>query len=53
MVTESELEREGVVARTLRSRALIVKPLARGTGPRDLGFGQQVAAAEPLHSVKE
>ena len=50
MVTESELEREGVVARTLRSRALIVKPLARRTGPRDLGFGQQM---EPLHSVKE
>src|SRR5438132_9362607 len=53
MVTESELEREGVVARTLRSRALIVKPLARRTGPSDLGFGQQMAAAAPLHSVNE
>jgi len=27
MVTEGELEREGVIARTLHSRALIVKPL--------------------------
>ncbi len=29
MVTESELEREGVLTRTLHSRALIVKPLGQ------------------------
>ena len=48
MVTESELEREGIVVRTLRSRALIVKPLAQRTAPRDFGFGQQKTAAEPV-----
>ncbi len=29
MVTETELEREGVLTRTLHSRALIVKPLGQ------------------------
>ncbi len=29
MVTETELEREGVLTRALHSRALIVKPLGR------------------------
>ncbi len=30
MVTETELEREGVLTRSLHSRALIVKPLGQG-----------------------
>jgi len=35
MVTETELEREGVLTRSLHSRALIVKPL----GQRQVGTG--------------
>ena len=54
MVTESELEREGVVARTLRSRALIVKPLPR-VWPTDgrCGAARRTGPRDPLHSVKE
>ena len=38
MVTETELERAGVLARSLHSRALIVKPL--GQGPMRAGLAK-------------
>jgi hypothetical protein len=39
MSTETELERQGILTRTLHSRALVVKPLVKPLVQRPAGAG--------------